>query len=723
MLKKSLIGLGVVVAVFALALIAIVLFVDVNRFKPQIEAYVKDNYKRTLKIDGDLKLAVFPRIAVALPRTTVSNQAGDRVAASLDSARVSVGLFPLLQGNIEVDRVSVSGLKATIERRRDGSTSIDDIIKRESAPTPDPTPAGATREFRVDGIDLAEAELVLNDLKSGASYTLSRMHLKTGSIAPQGRTPVDFATNFSLSQPKAEGEASLRGTLDVDLERNVFGAADLAGSVKAKLEGALYDAALKVGKVAFGEAGADNIGAEKISLAVKLGGATTGNVKLAVDALTGTMQQFSIGKLDVDANVQQGARRIVAALSSPASGSIEGQSVQLAKLGGEVSIDDPALPQKSVKLPIAGTLSVDAKKQVVDLQFGTKFDDTSLSAKLGVSDFDRPALRADLQADQFNLDRYFPPEKSKPKDKQAKPDKPGAGADRIDLSGLKNLRLNAEARIGQLQARGVKASNVRLVTKVAGGRIDIAPMAAQLYGGSLAGTASATGDNRVAVDATLANVAINPLMKDALDQDLLEGRGNVKLNVTTGGDTVDAMKNALDGKAALALRDGAIKGINIAQKVRDARAVLSGGSTSSGRVDAAEKTDFSELTASFQIDDGVARSNDLDAKSPLLRLGGSGLVDIGKGQLDYTARVSVVGSLKGQDGREMTELRGVTVPVRLHGSFDNLAYSVDWSAMAQDALKSRVAEQIEKKLAPQVDEQKQKLEERARNALKGLLQR
>ncbi len=721
MLKKSLIGLGVVVGVFALALGAIVLFVDVNRFKPQIEAYVKDNYKRTLKIDGDLKLAVFPRIAVALPRTTVSNQAGDRVAASLDSARVSVGLFPLLQGKIEVDRISVSGLKATIERRRDGSTSIDDIIKRESARTPDPATPGATEEFRVDGIDLAEAELIFNDLKTGASYALSRMHLKTGSIAPQGRTPVDFATNFSLSQPKTEGEASLRGTLDFDLERNIFGAADIAGNVKAKLEGALYDAALTISKVAFGEGGAGNIGAEKISLAVKLGGATTGSVKLAVDALSGSMQQFSIGKLDVDANVQQGARRIVAALSSPVSGSIEGQTVQLAKLGGEVSIDDPALPQKSVKLPIAGTLSADAKKQVVDLQFGTKFDNTSLSAKVGVSDFDRPALRADLQADQFNLDRYFPPEKSK--DKPAKSDKPAAVADRVDLSALKDLRLNAEARIGQLQARGVKASNVRLVVKAAGGRLDIAPMAAQLYGGSLAGTASAGADNRVAVDATLANVAINPLMKDALDQDLLEGRGNVKLSVTTSGDTVDAMKNALDGKAALALRDGAIKGINIAQKVRDARAVLSGGSTSSGRVDAAEKTDFSELTASFQIDDGVARSNDLDAKSPLLRLGGSGLVDIGKGQLDYTARVSVVGSLKGQDGREMTELRGVTVPLRLHGSFENLAYSVDWSAMAQDALKSRVAEQIEKKLAPQVDEQKQKLEERARNALKGLLQR
>ena len=94
MVKKILIGLGAVVGVLALALIALVLFVDVNQYKPQIEAAVKDKTGRTLKIEGDLKLSVFPRIAVALPRTTLSNLAGDRVSAAVNSARVSVALLP-----------------------------------------------------------------------------------------------------------------------------------------------------------------------------------------------------------------------------------------------------------------------------------------------------------------------------------------------------------------------------------------------------------------------------------------------------------------------------------------------------------------------------------------------------------------------------------------------------------------------------------------------------
>jgi len=103
-----------------------------------------------------------------------------------------------------------------------------------------------------------------------------------------------------------------------------------------------------------------------------------------------------------------------------------------------------------------------------------------------------------------------------------------------------------------------------------------------------------------------------------------------------------------------------------------------------------KKTDFSELNATFAIKDGVAVNEDLDMKSPLLRVGGGGKVDIGAGSMDYTTRVSVVGTLKGQDGRTVDQLRGVTVPVKVSG------HSTDWPGIstgtvaAQEALKSQV---------------------------------
>ena len=113
------------------------------------------------------------------------------------------------------------------------------------------------------------------------------------------------------------------------------------------------------------------------------------------------------------------------------------------------------------------------------------------------------------------------------------------------------------------------------------------------------------------------------------------------------------------------------------------------------------------------IKDGIARNDDLDLKSPLIRVGGAGSVDIAAATLDYTVRASVVGTLKGQDGRDINELRGVTVPVKLSGPFDKMRYTIDWSAAAKEALKSKAAEQLKERVAP-------KLEERARDALKGL---
>ncbi|MFN3566819.1 MAG: AsmA-like C-terminal region-containing protein, partial [Burkholderiaceae bacterium] len=131
------------------------------------------------------------------------------------------------------------------------------------------------------------------------------------------------------------------------------------------------------------------------------------------------------------------------------------------------------------------------------------------------------------------------------------------------------------------------------------------------------------------------------------------------------------------------------------------------------------KTDFSELTATFEIKDGVATSNDLEGKSPLLRLAGAGKVDLGAGTLDYTAKVAVVGTLKGQDGRELSELRGVTIPVRLYGPFEKLSYAIDWGGVAQEALKAKAAEQLKQKVAPQLQEQRDRLKDQ----LKGLLRR
>src|SRR5207245_7156584 len=129
---------------------------------------------------------------------------------------------------------------------------------------------------------------------------------------------------------------------------------------------------------------------------------------------------------------------------------------------------------------------------------------------------------------------------------------------------------------------------------------------------------------------------------------------------------------SLSGAARVRLRDGAIKGIDIAGLLRKARAAA--GRQPGQAADGKERTNFSELSASFSIKNGVAHNEDLDVKSPLLRIGGSGDIDIGRSTLSYVVKASIVATAKGQGGKELDKLAGLTVPVKLSGPLDAMNY-------------------------------------------------
>jgi AsmA protein len=233
---------------------------------------------------------------------------------------------------------------------------------------------------------------------------------------------------------------------------------------------------------------------------------------------------------------------------------------------------------------------------------------------------------------------------------------------------------------------------------VANGRADIAPHSANLYEGKVTGALSLQADgNRITLKEDLAGVAIGPLLKDVSQKDLLEGRGNVSLDVNAAGRTVEAMKRALAGSAKVQLKDGAIKGFNLAEALRKAKTAF-GSKEEKVAADQKQQTDFSEMSASFAIKNGVAHNEDLDMKAPLFRVGGKGDIDIGNSSLDYTTKATVVATSKGQGGADLEKLSGLTVPVHLHGPFDALKYDVNYGAVASDLAKSKAGEKIEKQL-------------------------
>ena len=113
--------------------------------------------------------------------------------------------------------------------------------------------------------------------------------------------------------------------------------------------------------------------------------------------------------------------------------------------------------------------------------------------------------------------------------------------------------------------------------------------------------------------------------------------------------------------------------------------------------DKTKKTDFSELTATFDIKNGVAHNEDLAMKAPILRLSkgdSKGDIDIGNERINYVAKPTVVKSLKGQGGAELDSLSGVAIPVKISGTFADPKYNLDYAAVAAALAKSNLLDKV-----------------------------
>jgi AsmA protein len=208
----------------------------------------------------------------------------------------------------------------------------------------------------------------------------------------------------------------------------------------------------------------------------------------------------------------------------------------------------------------------------------------------------------------------------------------------------------------------------------------------------------ARGTPSITFKQDMKNIAIGPLLVDAINNDMLEGKGTLNVDVTTSGNTVSALKKALAGKAAVNLADGAIRGIDIPGTLRDMKSkVALFQDKSSIGADEKKKTDFSELSASFDIKNGVAHNEDLAMKAPILRLAkgdSRGDIDIGNETINYLAKPTIVKSLKGQGGADLDSLAGLSIPVKITGTFSAPKYGMDFAAIAAAMAKSNLLDKV-----------------------------
>jgi AsmA protein len=617
-----------------------------------------------------------------------------------------------------VDEVRVKGVRAAIVRFKDGKLNIDDLLaKDDKEPKQDVA-------FDIAEVEIKDSAFSFHDEQKGAQYALSKVDLKTGRIANNVPTKVDLSVTVQANQPKVKLATSLKTKLTFDLDKQVYVLEDMAleakgaaadienlalkatGSVTAK-PGTNEFTADKLAVAMTGASGKDSLdvkldapklvftrdraSGDKVAVVAKVTGPQSAlNVSVSFPGVEGTAKAFKSAAMTLDVDLKQGELAVKAKVVSPVAGNLESQQISLTNLAANLTVSGPDVPGKSLTGDLKGSAAVDGVKENAQANLAGKIADSTIKARLGLASFKSAAVNFDVEIDQLDVDRYFPPAPAGQQQKQ--PEKP------FDLTGLRSLNANGTIRIGSLKANNLKATNVRLDIKANSGRVALNPLTANLYQGTLAAAVTVNAGPATptfAVKNNLSGVSVAPLLKDLANNDTLEGRGSVTLDVTTQGNTAGALKKALNGNGGLKVTDGAVKGIDIAGSIRNAKAklgALKGEQTQ--QADKSQKTDFSELTGTFAIRNGVAHNSDLSIKSPLLRVGGEGDINIGEDTLNYLVKASVVGTSKGQGGRELDDLKGLTVPVRVSGPLASPAYKLDFGAMVTDVAKQKVEERL-----------------------------
>jgi len=694
---KILLGLVALVVVLVIAAIIVLpLVIDPNDYKDEIAAAVEKQTGRTLTIDGAIELSVFPWLGLDIGPTQLSNAAGFEppYMARMEAVQVRVKLLPLLRKQVEIGTLKLTGLQVNLARDAAGQSNWEDLTGAAQAPpaesgaaAPAGSGTGGIKSLEIGGIDVTGARLNWDDLSTNAHYKIEELSFTTGAIEPDEPFDLDLHFQAAASEPALDGRLDLVGMIllgrgmksldvsDARLELNVRGESLPGGEVSMVLK---TDVAV-------------DLEAQTLSLPAvvleALGLTVTG--KVAGTAIGGVDPQFK-GTLTV---AEFAPRDVIKAL---------GQEV-------------PETADSSVLGKAAASLAWDAStKHAAARDLQLSLDDTRISGSAGVSQFAEPAITFALTADQLDVDRYLPPvpeedEAAAAGEQEAAPRTgksaaSGNGAD-LPLDALRKLNLDGSLKIGRLKVANLNTSDIDIRITAGDGVLQINPVKASLYQGSMQGNVRLNVKQdtpRLNIKEKITGVQAGPLLKDLTGDDKLQGTADVSADLKAAGATPEAIKRTLDGSSAFSFTNGAVKGVNIASVIRNAQAKLKGQTVPEGSQ--SNQTDFAELSGTTKITRGLVRNDDLSMKSPLLRLTGKGEVSLPAETIDYTLMAKIVGSLEGQGGKALGELKGVAIPVHVGGTFGKPTYAPDLGAALSETAKAKVEEKVE--------QEKQKIQEK-----------
>ena len=273
---------------------------------------------------------------------------------------------------------------------------------------------------------------------------------------------------------------------------------------------------------------------------------------------------------------------------------------------------------------------------------------------------------------------------------------PSGGSSGSKSKSAMNLTISLEAdraAFGDLSVTSLSGQ-----ARVTPEAITIDPIRFGLFSGTYDGTMRLTLGTTPAfrLKARVAKVNVDEIMTFTGNPGVMTGTAAAALDVSGRGTTAERVIASTNGTTRLDVTDGTVTKLGLVRTVIVATSGRAGAGTTSGS--GSEK--FSKLGATFNIANGVAKTDDMRFESPDVLLAAVGTVQLDGRNVQLSGPLQLSDELSQQAGRDLVRYTAqdgrVTVPVTVEGPVDNLKVGVGLTDLARRAVTNKATEEIKK---------------------------
>ncbi|PSW74821.1 AsmA family protein [Photobacterium sp. GB-50] len=681
-MKKLLYVLIGIIIVVVLGITALVTLVNPNQFKAVIAEQVKKQTGRELDIRGDINWRFFPTLGLSVGETTLNNPQGfaQPNLIQFKQAELSVSVLPLLSHELDIGKVRLDGAHVFVQTLKDGRSNLDGLTEKSSTKeVNDSTSSKANKDavskvqdekstaskvttqpwkISLAGVELINASVdIIND-KIGSNIALNKVNFTLDKLTPNTWTKATFDISGSANALKFAAK----------------------GSTELNLSSAYQLAELK------------NL---DVSLTAQDGKTEIKHAQVTLDHFQ--YGQWATVNLNIDGQLPELA--FVTKGQTQFKLSSDRNILTLENLSIDNALSGKALPRPKMQVNIKTNASYDITTKTATLsKLNANADELALMGDVSFINRDVPVIRFNLSSDNINLDNWLNKQHGQvSSEKPAVSDQAAnntstevasstsqqtsspsvsntsSAIQEPDLSVLKGIDVDGTIMAKKFTISHAHLSDVKLSVVIQNGIAKLNSFTANLYKGTVSGTAQLNVNTPLAsyqLHNQIKGVEIQPLLEDVANNKQLAGRANIIANLAGKGLSSQHLKNNSTGTINVNLTDGAVYGVNISEMIRSAKARLKGEKLSDSQKQ--KKTDFSSLTALLQLGQGQAKIDNLHLVSPLLDINGRGTTNLNNESLNFSVDTAIVASGKGLD-----ELKGITVPIKIKGTWQQPKYQLD----------------------------------------------